>query len=137
MHERRTAACRATRAPILVEARPNVRWLFRAPIRRDGTTARPASRRRNGFAERLNGRMRDEPSKESLFFGLDHTRSLITAWVQGLRHAAAAFSLGYLTPTDFAKTITAPGSGAPLSNSSRLRRLLNPRPTAQQKQMGC
>lgn len=33
-----------------------------------------------GFCESVNGRMRDEPLNETLFFGLDHAKTRIAAW---------------------------------------------------------
>lgn len=78
----------------------------------------PGKPMQNGFVESFNGRMRDELLNESLFLGLDHARSLIMAWVQDFNTRRPHSSLGYLTPADFAKTITATGSGAPLSDGS-------------------
>lgn len=34
----------------------------------------------NGFVESFNGRMRDELLNETLFRGLDHSRSVIARW---------------------------------------------------------
>ncbi len=39
-----------------------------------------------GFCESFNGRMRDELLNETLFFGLDHAREKISAWVQDYNH---------------------------------------------------
>ena len=40
----------------------------------------PGKPMQNGFCESFNGRMRDELLNETLFFGLDHARTKITAW---------------------------------------------------------
>ncbi|WP_153005428.1 IS3 family transposase [Aureimonas ureilytica] len=88
----------------------------------------PGKPMQNGFVESFNGRMRDELLNESLFLGLDHARSLIAAWVQDFNTRRPHSSLGYLTPMDFAKTITATGSGAPLSDGSAPAPLAQPAP---------
>jgi transposase InsO family protein len=41
----------------------------------------PGKPMQNGYVGSFNGRMRDELLNESLFFGLDHARRAITAWV--------------------------------------------------------
>jgi transposase InsO family protein len=56
----------------------------------------------NGYIESFNGRMRDELLNESLFFGLDHARELISAWVADYNTARPHSSLGYQTPTAYA-----------------------------------
>ncbi|UHD43885.1 IS3 family transposase [Aureimonas altamirensis] len=88
----------------------------------------PGKPMQNGFVESFNGRMRDELLNESLFLGLDHARSLIAAWVQDFNTRRPHSSLGYLTPTDFARTITATGSGAPLSDGSAPTPVAQPAP---------
>jgi putative transposase len=49
--------------------------------------------------------MRDELLNESLFFGLDHARQLIAAWVADYNTARPHSSLGYQTPTAFAEAL--------------------------------
>lgn len=88
----------------------------------------PGKPMQNGFVESFNGRMRDELLNESLFLCLDHARSLIAAWVQDFNTRRPHSPLGYLTPMDFAKTITATGSGAPLSDGSAPAPLAQPAP---------
>lgn len=78
----------------------------------------PGKPMQNGFVESFNGRMRDELLNESLFFGLDHARSLIAAWAEDYNTARPHSSLGYQTPAAFAEVITATGSGAPLLDAS-------------------
>ena len=46
----------------------------------------PGKPMQNGFCESFNGRMRDELLNESLFFGLDHARSRISAWADDYNH---------------------------------------------------
>lgn len=41
----------------------------------------PCKPMQNGFCESFNGRMREELLNETLFFGLDHARAKIGAWV--------------------------------------------------------
>lgn len=66
----------------------------------------------NGYVESFNGRMRDEPLNESLFFGLDHARSAIAEWRQDFNAAKPHSSLGYQPPASFAGIAT--GSDATL-----------------------
>jgi transposase InsO family protein len=88
----------------------------------------PGKPMQNGFVESFNGRMRDELLNESLFLSLDHARDLIAAWVQDFNTQRPHSSLGYLTPADFAKTITATGSGAPLLDGSAPTPVAQPAP---------
>ena len=76
----------------------------------------PGKPMQNGFVESFNGRMRDALLNESPFLGLDHARELIVTWVSDFNTPRPHSSLGYQTPMDFARTITATGSGAPLSD---------------------
>ena len=62
----------------------------------------PGKPMQNGYIESFNGRMRDELLNESLFFGLDHARELIAAWVADYNTARPHSSLGYQTPTAYA-----------------------------------
>ena len=50
----------------------------------------PGKPMQNGFIESFNGRMRDELLNESLFFDLDHARSVIADWAARLQHREAA-----------------------------------------------
>jgi putative transposase len=63
----------------------------------------PGKPMQNGYSESFNGRMRDELLNESLFFGLDHARQLISAWVADHNTARPHSSLGYPPPTAFAE----------------------------------
>lgn len=53
--------------------------------------------------------MRNEPSNECLFFGLDHSRSAIAEWRQNYNTTRPHSSLGYQTPAAFAGTLAATG----------------------------
>ena len=68
----------------------------------------------NGYVESFNGRMRDEPLNESLFFGIDYARSAIAEWRQDFITARPHSSLGYQTPAAFAGTLFATASDASL-----------------------
>jgi len=80
----------------------------------------PGKPMQNGFCESFNGRMRDELLNESLFFGLDHARHIISTWADDYNTARPHSSLGYRTPTAYAATLTA--TGARLRNPDQLRR---------------
>lgn len=53
---------------------------------------------KNGYIESSNGRMRNEPLNESLFFGIDHARRAIAHWAADFNTARPHSSLGYQTP---------------------------------------
>jgi putative transposase len=74
----------------------------------------------NGFWESFNGRMRDELLNETLFFGLDHARAKICAWVSDYNHRRPHSSLGYATPAEYGANLTATGDR--LRNPDQLRR---------------
>jgi putative transposase len=67
----------------------------------------PGKPMQNGFCESFNGRMRDELLNESLFFGLDHARSRISAWADDYNHRRPHSSLGYVPPAVYAANLTA------------------------------
>ncbi len=80
----------------------------------------PGKPMQNGFCESFNGRMRDELLNETLFFGLDHARAKIGAWVNDYNHRRPHSSLGYATPAKYAANLTATGDR--LRNPDQLRR---------------
>jgi putative transposase len=53
--------------------------------------------------------MRDELLNETLFFGLDHARSVIAAWVGDYNAARPHSALGYQTPAAYAAQLAAMG----------------------------
>jgi putative transposase len=67
----------------------------------------PGKPMQNGYIESFNGRMRNELLNESLFFGLDHSRELISTWVEDYNTARPHSSLGYQTPKAFSKALRA------------------------------
>ena len=78
----------------------------------------PGKPTQNGFCESFNGRMRDELLNECLFFGLDHARLAIRAWVDDYNATRPHSSLAYQTPAAYAATLAATGPGAALSTGS-------------------
>ncbi|MBM1175573.1 IS3 family transposase [Microvirga arabica] len=67
----------------------------------------PGKPMQNGYIESFNGRMRDELLNESLFFGLDHAREMISAWVTDYNIARPHSSLNYQTPAAYAAGLRA------------------------------
>ncbi|HEY9211498.1 MAG TPA: IS3 family transposase, partial [Ancylobacter sp.] len=65
----------------------------------------PGKPMQNGFCESFNGRMRDELLKESLFFGLDHARTKIAAWVDDYNLRRPHSALGYIPPAAYAASL--------------------------------
>lgn len=88
----------------------------------------PGKPMQNGYVESFNGRMRDELLNESLFFGLDHTRRAIGAWVADYNTKRPHSSLDYKTPADYAANLSATGLRAALLDSSALRPVAQPAP---------
>jgi transposase InsO family protein len=80
----------------------------------------PGKPMQNGFCESFNGRMRDELLNESLFFGLDHARSKISAWADDYNRRRPHSSLGYVPPAVYAANLTATCDR--LRNPDQLRR---------------
>jgi putative transposase len=80
----------------------------------------PGKPMQNGFIESFNGRMRDELLNETLFFGLDHALSVISAWVADYNDKRPHSALAYLTPAAFAANLNATGDR--LRNPDQLRR---------------
>lgn len=95
-----------------------VEWHYIAP-------GKPAQ---NGFVESFNGRMRDELLNESLFFGLDHARRAIGAWVADYNTTRPHSSLAYKTPAAYAAHLTATGHRAALLKGSARCPVAQPAP---------
>ncbi len=57
----------------------------------------PGKPMQNGICEAFNGRMRDELLNETIFYDLDHARSVIARWVAGYNQRRPHSALGYLT----------------------------------------
>ena len=66
----------------------------------------PGKPMQNGFCESFNGRMRDELLNESLFFGLDHARTRVSAWADDYNERRPHSSLGYVPPAVYAAALT-------------------------------
>jgi putative transposase len=67
----------------------------------------PGKPMQNGFCESFNGRMRDELLNESLFFGLDHARIKLSAWVDDYNERRPHSALRYIPPAIYAANLTA------------------------------
>jgi putative transposase len=80
----------------------------------------PGKPMQNGFCESFNGRMRDELLNESLFFGLDHATTRISAWADDYNEQRPHSSLGYVPPAIYAAALTATCDR--LRNPDQLRR---------------
>ena len=85
----------------------------------------PGKPMQNAYVESFNGRMRDELLNESLFFGLDHARADVAAWVADYNTERPHSSLGYKTPAAFAAglvpaTNTATGQPAAIDEVSAI-----------------
>jgi putative transposase len=80
----------------------------------------PGKPMQNGFCESFNGRMRDELLNESLFFGLDHARTRISAWAEDYNQQRPHSALRYLTPAAYAATLNTTCDR--LRNPGQLRR---------------
>jgi putative transposase len=87
----------------------------------------PGKPMQNGYIESFNGRMRDELLNESLFFGLDHARKLITDWVRDYNTTRPHSSLGYRTPLAFAEGLQTARSHHAAQRESSARWPLAPR----------
>ncbi len=63
----------------------------------------------NGICESFQGRLRDELLNETLFFGLNHARSVLARWVADFNGCRPHSALGYRTPAAYAAQLTATG----------------------------
>lgn len=80
----------------------------------------PGKPMQNGICEAFNGRMRDELLNETIFYDLDHARSVIARWVGSYNQRRPHSALGYLTPAAYAATFAAMDDRR--SNPDQLRR---------------
>ena len=128
------------RAPLVVAAVPNARWSLDfvhdqlacgwrsanavfAWCQAEGIAwhyIAPGKPMQNAFCESFNGRMRDELLNETLFLGLCHARTKLTAWIADFNTARPHSGLGYLTPAAQAALLTATGDR--LRNPDQRRR---------------
>lgn len=86
----------------------------------------PGKLMQNGICQAFNGRMREELLTETIFYDLDHARSVIARWVGGYNQHRPHSALGYMTPTAYAATFTAIDDRR--SNPDQLRRSSNAPP---------
>jgi transposase InsO family protein len=86
----------------------------------------PGKPMQNGFVESFNGRMRDELLNETLFFSLDHARSIIAAWKDDYNTTRPHSSLAYQTPAAYAGKFTATGYHAPRLRGSACQPVAQP-----------
>ena len=69
----------------------------------------PGKPMQNGYVESFNGKMRDELLNETLFFSLDHARSMVAAWMVDYNTVRPHSSLAYQTPAAYAENFAATG----------------------------
>jgi putative transposase len=65
----------------------------------------PGKPQQNGFIESFNGRLRDELLNETLFRSLPHARAALAAWRQDYNDQRPHSRLGWMTPTDYARSL--------------------------------
>ena len=79
----------------------------------------PGKPMQNGYVENFNGKMRDEPLNETLFFTLDQARAAVAEWIDDYNTTRPHSSLAYETPAAFAAKFAATGWHAtPLRGSA-------------------
>jgi putative transposase len=66
----------------------------------------PGKPMQNGFIESFNGRLRDEKLNETLFTTLHQVRVELSQWRNDYNHHRPHSRLGWLTPSEFARTAT-------------------------------
>jgi putative transposase len=66
----------------------------------------PGKPMQNGFIESFNGRLRDEKLNETLFTTLHQVRVELSQWRNDYNHHRPHSRLGWLTPSEFARTVT-------------------------------
>jgi len=86
----------------------------------------PGRPMQNGYVESFNGKMRDELLNETLFFSLDHARTVIAEWVEDYNTSRPHSALAYQTPAAFAAKLTATGLHAALTDGSAFRPVAQP-----------
>ena len=74
----------------------HVRWHYIAP-------GKP---QQNGFIESFNGKLRDEHLNATAFTTLHQARAELATWRNDYNHHRPHSGLGWLTPSEFAKTAT-------------------------------
>jgi putative transposase len=64
----------------------------------------PGKPMQNGFIESFNGKLRDEKLNDTLFTSLHQARVELASWRNDYNHNRPHLGLGWLTPSEFAKT---------------------------------
>ncbi|WP_234820332.1 MULTISPECIES: IS3 family transposase [Sinorhizobium] len=86
-----------------------LQWVDRAKV--EWHYIAPGKPIQNAFIESFNGRLRDEFLNETLFSSLTHARSALLNWRSDYNDNRPHSGLGWLTPAEFAQTIS-PRRGA-------------------------
>jgi putative transposase len=66
----------------------------------------PGKPQQNAFIESFNGKLRDELLNETVFSSLAEARIMLAAWRHDYNHHRPHSRLGWLTPSEFARTAT-------------------------------
>ena len=66
----------------------------------------PGKPQQNGFIESFNGKLRDEKLNDTLFSTLHQVRVELATWRNDYNHHRTHSGLGWLTPSEFAKSVT-------------------------------
>jgi putative transposase len=66
----------------------------------------PGKPQQNGFIESFNGKLRDEKLNDTLFSTLNQARAELATWRTDYNNHRPHSGLGWLTPSEFAKTAT-------------------------------
>jgi putative transposase len=69
----------------------------------------PGKPMQNGYFGSFNGMVRDELLNETLFFSLDHARTVIAEWVEDYNTSRPHSALAYQTQATFATKLAATG----------------------------
>jgi putative transposase len=93
----------------------------------------PGKPTQNGFIESFNGKLRDEKLNDTLFTTLHQARVELATWRNDYNHHRPHSGLGWLTPSEFAKTAT---SKQAMAMDAAIRDIYMPMAIAQQTQQG-
>ena len=88
----------------------------------------PGKPMQNGYVENFNGKMRDEPLNETLFFTLDQARAAVAEWIDDYNTTRPHSSLAYETPAAFAAKFAATGWHATPLRGSACQPVAQPAP---------
>jgi putative transposase len=104
-------------------------WHYIAPLARQRFACKPregGKPMQNGYIESFNGKIRDELLNETLFFSLDHARSMVAAWMEDYNTIRPHSSLAYQTPAAYAEKFAATGYHAPPLRGSACQPVAQP-----------